>query len=293
MSFSDKETSRYSAKPVELYLFVYGDADTTVIAYTTAEQAITFGTNPVSGVPLVYQPVPLSRGKITMSGTLDKATLTVTVPQDSSISLLFRTYPPSSVTSLTVRQGHVGDGDFKVVWMGRVLSHSLKKSQAELTCQSSATSMRRVGLRRRYQYGCPLVLYGADCRANKTAATSTLTVDAASGSRVTIRGTWAGSAVADKYVQGIAEWTNGDGTTEVRTILRAENGGTTFQLSGPVRDLAPGASIKLIYGCNHRSGTPAQPDGDCGPLHANVQNFGGQEYIPFKSPFGTLSNPFY
>lgn len=77
---------------------------------------------------------------------------------------------------------------------------------------------------------------------------------------------------------------------EVRTILRIENGGTTFLLGGTTRGLSVGTPINMVLGCNHKSGTDAQPDGDCGPLHHNILNFGGQERIPFKNPIGLVNN---
>ncbi len=110
---------------------------------------------------------------------------------------------------------------------------------------------------------------------------------------MTVPAGWSGQTLADKFLQGLAEWTGPTGGREVRTVLRVENGGTTFLLSGSTRGLDVGASISMVLGCNHKSGTPAQPDGDCGPLHHNIQNFGGQEYIPLKNPIGSFVNQFY
>lgn len=291
MTFAAKEESRYSGQPINLYLFTYGDGPDHYFAYTDAEFMVTFDNGTVEAN---YLPIPIERGKISSSGSLDKTNVTVSTPHNSDIANLYLIYPPSRVTTLIMYQGHVNDPDdeFKAVWSGRVIAAARKGSKAEFTCEPISTSMRRNGCRRRYQYGCPLVLYGSDCRASKVAATTTTAVAGFTGSRITLGGAWAGLANAAKYVQGLAEWTAPDGTREVRTILRAENGGITFLLGGSTRGISIGTPVDMIYGCNHRSGTSAQPDGDCGPLHDNILNFGGQERIPFKNPIGFV-NQFY
>lgn len=294
MAFGGFEASRFSGEPVDLYFFRYGPEAKNFFAYTDAEEPVTFGEDD-DGDPIVYQPIPIDRGKITSSGTLDRANLPVRTPHNSDLANLYLIFPPSSVTTLILRQGHRLDPDqeYKVVWSGRVISCARKGSEAEFTCEPISTALRRNGLRRRYQYGCPYVLYGGDCGASKPAATTATTVSSYSGARVTLPADWPGLAQAPKYLQGLAEWIAPSGAREVRTILRVENGGRTFLLSGSTRGLGVGAPIEMVLGCNHKSGTPAQPDGDCGPLHDNVQNFGGQERIPLKNPVGSLSNSFY
>lgn len=290
MSFGNYEGSRFSGEPVNLYHFKYGENDNEFYAYTDAEQPITHpSTGPES---VIYAPIPIDRGKITSSGSLDKSNMKISTPYDCALADLYLSYPPSYVTSLIMYQGHVSDADqdFKVVWSGRVMSCARRGSQAEFTCEPISTSLRRNGLRRRYQFGCPHVLYGDDCRADKARATASVTVQSVSGSRITVASDWADIARAAKYVQGLAEWIATSGGREIRTILRAENGGRTFLLSGSPRGLVAGSALDLVLGCNHKAGIPAQPDGDCAPLHDNILNFGGQPYIPFKSPIGFVNN---
>lgn len=284
MTFAGRESSRFSGDPVNLYLFRYGDQVGEIYAYCDAEE-------PVTHDGVTYQPIPVDRTKLTSSGSLDKANVTISTPQDVALAQLYLIYPPSSVTTLIMFQGHVGD-EYQVVWSGRVMSCARKGSKAEFTCEPVSTSLRRNGLRRRYQYGCPHVLYGPECRASKSAATTTAAVTSTSGSRVTLPSGWS-TRPTDKYVGGICEWTNDAGGTEIRTILQVENGGLTFLLSGSLRGLVAGRQVAMSLGCNHKSGTNAQPDGDCGPLHANVLNFGGMERIPFKNPIAFGVNNYY
>lgn len=276
MTFAPKEISRYQGKPVSLYTFVYGDGPTSFYAYTDAEQEIVFG-----GV--TYQPIPIDRGAYSSSGTLDKAAIEIRIPQDLPLAELFRVYPPSQVVNLFIRQGHLNDPDnqFLVCWTGRVLSCSREDNQARFSCEPISTSLKRNGLRRPYQYGCPHVLYGPQCRANKSAATTTVTPTSAEGVTVTLPVGWAGAGQAQKYLGGLVQWVSTSGDTVIRTILRV-TGTNVFTVSGVIVGLAEGGLVKMILGCNHQMN-------DCLSLHNNIHNYGGQPWIPTKSPLGMRS----
>jgi len=283
MTFETREESRYLGEPVDLFYFRYGSAANAFYAYTDAEQAITF-----DGV--VYQPIPIKRGNFTASGTLDKTVLTLNCPINTDIANLFRVYPPGQVVTLIIRQGHVNDpdNDFPVIWTGRVIQCERDGSEANLSCEPVSTSMRRSGLRRNYQLSCPHVLYGPQCKASKLAATTTTQVINLTGSRVTLQDAWSGAINPSKYIGGMIEWNTGAGL-ERRTILRIIDL-KTLVLSGPTTGIVAGQNIDVILGCNHQMGVGPQPNGDCQPLHNNIQNFGGQAWIPTSNPINT--NPF-
>ena len=52
--------------------------------------------------------------------TLDKSTLKVSMDIGTDLAELFRIYPPSSVVTLTIFEGHIDDpdGEFLAVWAG-------------------------------------------------------------------------------------------------------------------------------------------------------------------------------
>ena len=283
MAFSLFESSRNRAKPTNLFLFTYGDGPNSFYAYTDAEQEIVFG-------GITYQPVPIDRGSYTSSGTLDKSAIEVRIPRNLPLAELFRVYPPSQVVSLIIRQGHVNDPDnqFLVCWTGRVLSCSREDNEAKFNCEPISTSIKRPGLRRPYQYGCPHVLYGSECRANKAAATTTITPASFSGAVLTLPVNWVTAARAQKYIGGMVQWVSGAGDTVLRNILQV-SGTNIFTLSGVIMGLAEGAPVNVILGCNHQAGVGPQPNGDCHPLHNNIHNFGGQMWIPLKAPLGMRS----
>ena len=278
MTFETLEESRYLGQPVDLYYFRYGTTASAYYAYTDAEEPVTF-----DGV--IYEPKPIQRGAINSSGTLDKSALTVDLPTSCDVAELFRIYPPGRSVALIIRQGHLGDADndFKVIWSGRILSSSREDSVDSLTCEPLSTAFRRSGLRRCYQYSCPHALYGAQCKASRLAGTSAATVYATTGASVTLDSGWNGSHAVEKYIGGMVEWETAAGK-EVRTILRLTGGGNVLNLSGSTRGLTGGTEISVILGCEHNMT-------DCETLHNNIQNYGGQPWIPLSSPIKI--NPYW
>jgi Phage conserved hypothetical protein BR0599 len=278
MSFETYEESRYHGEPVDLYQFIYGSGENDYLAYCDAEEAIT-----VAGV--VYEPIPIMRTPITSSGTLDKATITVTADNDTELAALFRVYPPTQTVTMFIRQGHVGDSEFFIVWTGRILGAAFEDSEVKLTCEPVSTSMKRTGLRRNYQYGCPHALYMGNekggCRANKVAATRSVTVAAVSTAKITLPDNWFGVFNPAKFRNGLVEWRSNGGAKETRTILRVA--GNVLSIGGTTRDLDAGDTVKVILGCDHTMV-------DCKELHNNLLDFGGQPWIPKKSPFGSVNN---
>lgn len=288
MTFSPIETSRRKGEPVTLYLFIYGgdegDSPTPLYyGYTDAEQAITYD-------GFTYSPVPVARDAIASTGNLDKVALTVRFPRDIEFAEDFRVYPPTQITTLIIRQGHLSDADsppeFLVCWTGRVLSLGREADQCVVTGEPIASSLRRPGLRRHYQIGCPHALYSQGtgmCNASKAAGTVVGTVASISGTTVTLNAGWNGILDPSKFVTGQIEWTNTSGQMEIRRILWIS--GNTLALGGVLRDLVATMAINVILGCNHQTN-------DCQFVHNNILNFGGFPWIPSKNPIG-FRNQFY
>jgi hypothetical protein len=281
MSFDAFESSRELGDPIQLFFFKYGPNLGDYFAYTdsTVQQA-------VGGV--TYEPRPVKRDTISQDGTLDKSSIKINIDVGSEVAELFRVYPPAYVVSLIIKQGHIGDPDseFLVIWAGRVVAAERQGGEAQLSAEPVSTSLRRPGLRRHYQYGCPHQLYGPQCRADKASKTVTATVSAVNGASVTLVAGWNGAFAAAKFLGGLFEWVNDDGQTDRRTILRIA--GNVLSLSGVVQGLDPGDDVDAIVGCNHKA--YAAEDGDCQPLHDNILNFGGMRWIPVKNPIGNYNN---
>ncbi len=288
MTFASKETSRYRGEPVSLYLFTYG-AGTSRFAYTDGEQTVTYDDGVTGDVE--YVPATITRDNVVASGSLDKSSLSIRMSRDSDIASEFRVYPPTQVMTLVIRQGHLSDadGEFLVVWSGRVLSVGREGEECVITGEPISSSLRRPGLRQHYQIGCPRVLYGTACGASEAAATVSATIASISGLSITLTAGWEGAFAPAKFLEGMVKWANSRGEIETRKILRVT--GNVLLLGGYLRDLAATDTVSVVLGCNHQHTAPGL-GGDCGDLHNNDQNFGGCKWIPVKNPIG-FRNQYY
>lgn len=301
MAFNDYETSQARGKPVMLYLFLYGvqsDGITPIyLAHTDGETEVTH-TDPTYGA-ITYTPLPIKQSDIETNGKMEKNEVRIDVPIFSALSDLFRVFPPGQVVTVKVRQGHIANADdpvgwatgenFPVVWLGRVLEAARQGRVTTLTCESAAASMKRTGLRRHYQWACPLVLYGTRCQASKVAAQTTGTVLSVAGNTITLAGTWQKQVPVDpdadpivyedigasNYTGGLVEWQGSMGV-ERHSILRV-SGTHTLVLTGPVRDLAATDEVTIALGCPHTLT-------GCETIHENAVNYGGHPFIPTFNP---------
>lgn len=288
--FEPIETSRQQGAPVTLYLFVYGampgDSPPGIqyFAYTDSEQEITYDS-------IIYSPVPIFREAISSSGSLDKSALSIRMSRDVELIELFQVYPPIQPVTLVIRQGHLSDIDseFLAVWSGRVLAVGREGEECVISCEPISSSLRRPGLRRHYQIGCPHVLYGPQCRADESLATVSGTVTFIDGLSVTLAPLWEGAFDRAKFLDGMVKWTNDNGGLEIRRILRVT--GDVLLLGGFLRDMIIGDVINVVLGCNHQHTSPGD-GGDCGDLHNNDQNYGGCRWIPVVNPVG-FRNQYY
>lgn len=291
MTYALRETSRTKGLPAALFLFRYGAGVDDFYAYTNAEREHTHNL-------IDYQPVPISYGAVESSGSLDKKTLEVRTALTNEVAELFRVSPPTYSVVLTIRRGHLNDPDneFLVEWTGRVLSCSREGSEAVFACEPISTSLRRTGLRRHWQFSCPHALYGPQCNANKAAATTTQTLVAVESAAIVLNDGWETAERAPKAHGGLVEWEGPNGTI-VRVIIAVDPDQVTLRLNGPTTGLQAGDSVDVSLGCNHRFEfdltTEQFVDTDCITIHNNIQNFGGQPWIPDDNPIGTNTNKYY
>ncbi len=287
MTFEPIEKSRIEGEPVTLYEFIYdgvisdAPASLSTFSFTDAEIGIIHDV-------IVYEAVPISASAINSSGSLDKQVLTVRMPRDVALFDLAVVWPPAQVVTLVIRQGHLSDTqsggpDFKVVWSGRVLSIAREGDECVVTAEPISSSMRRPGLRRHWQLGCPHALYIGLCGASEAAGTVTTAVTAINGTTISVTPGWEGSFARVKFVEGMAKWTDSVGAKQARKILAVS--GNDITLGGFLRDLAVTDSVDVILGCNHLLD-------DCEFLHFVIEDFGGGPFIPEENPTEQI-NRFY
>lgn len=282
MSFARIEDSVEHGSPIILYEFRVGPRDADVLRYTDADEDVFHEEQR-------WVKETISMSEIQQDGSLNKAHVTVTVPQTNEIVKLYTYYPPSYVVTIRVLQGNFSDPDreFKQIFSGRVLSSLMQGVQGQLTCEPASTSLKRVGLRRNYQRQCPLVLYGTGVgQCNAVRKPVSCSVESASGNIFRVIPSSPLSPGPEAFAGGVAEWINSEhGRTEIRAILGVSMEGSVavVRTAGPIH--GPGATVTIVKGCAHTEEA-------CAQWHNNIVNYGGQVWIPIKSPFGNITEFF-
>lgn len=287
MTFNALETSRQKGSPSNLLLFKYGTQEGAYYAYTLGDRRITHNS-------IVYEPSPIDLPETSANGTLDRAVVEIGIPLNSGLGQLLRNQSQSSVVSLIVRQGHIGDPDneWPVVFVARVLGGSIETPMMRLYCEPVSTSLRRQMLKRHFMRQCPFELYGPLCKANKAAATASYVPETVQDFGVTMPIGWVLPAIALRYLGGIAKW-SGVGGDQVRTIVRVTSD-RVLTFSGRTKDLTGGELIELSYGCSHVLALAGSVlSGDCKDVHNNILNYGGQFLMPLENPISVTKNIFY
>lgn len=261
-TYAELENSVCSGSPVELYRFAHG---TNVWTYNTGEVDITHEGE-------IYTPLALGRdGEMVNSGEPNKTNITVPVPIGFEVSKLYLSGSPEQVVLLTVFRHHYGANGPVVYWKGRVASVSWDEGKASLFCESIFTSLKRTGLRARYQRGCRHALYGPGCRVDKAAHALPGLVAAIDASNTVITIAAAGSLPDDHFTAGMVQFIGG-----LRFILKHD--GTNITISSPIPGIAGGEEAILYPGCNHTRIA-------CSEKFDNILNYGGFPWIPTKNPF--------
>lgn len=268
-TFNEAETSQQAGRPYETFLFEYGPDYAQHYAYTNAAEPKIFNNH-------TYLPVPIKREAYKTTGKVEKNNLNLRLPVDLDISRLYLDYPPPQEVNLTIRQHHYGveNEAGMVVWSGRVTSVSKEKSEGVLTCTNGLISFQRQGVRRNWQRGCPLLLYGVGCRADRDRATIEVEIMDIIDGRLILASDWNKQFPKNKFGGGLIRWRSEYGI-EWRTIRSVDE--TTVVFVGPLRGIEVGMKVDFILGCQHNRD-------DCMNLHDNIKNYGGQPWIPFENP---------
>ncbi|MGI9277955.1 MAG: phage BR0599 family protein [Endozoicomonas sp.] len=256
------DASTDNAAPVELYEFTQGLKSW---YFTDSETEVVFQSKP-------YIPVPLSRSEVVQDEDLFRAELKVSFPRDNEFAQQFIGFAPDLPTTLSVYRGGYPNGPFDFYWKGRVVSGRADGSEVTLECESVFTSMRRPGLRARYERVCRHVLYGEGCRVNQQKYKVTDIVQSMQrGVELTMTGVTAGLPEGH-FTGGIAQTEDGS----MRFITGHK--GTGIVLVRPFHSLSAGDKLLVFPGCDHSLQT-------CRNKFNNLDNFGGFPYIPTKNPF--------
>lgn len=282
MAVSTRDVSNYDGVPVMLYEFsrrsvptLTGVEVTSFWRYTSADRDFTLGAN-------TYAAMAISDDGVRQSGDSSSDQLTITMPYNADIPLMFVGSPPSDPIYAVIRHANEGETDSFLVWAG-VVGVVARTSDtggsgdtvASVVCNTITASMDRTGLRLSWSRNCPHDLYGFECKVDPTLHYTSGAVTALSGNLVTVE-EFAGIAAPATLVGGFLEWIDAMGHAERLGIM--DHGGDTIRVLGTADRLTIGTVVYGFLGCDRHRAT-------CNDTFDNLPNHGGHAYMPDKNPF--------
>lgn len=264
MTYEASEYSSQDGQPVVLYRFAN---ERGTFHYTSR-------TEPVDYDSSTFEPQAITHGEVSSSGDMTKDQLSIELPRDNVVAQLLMLGEVDTPTTLTVFRGH-GE-HFVVYWRGRVASSNASGAVVSVECESVFTSMRRPGLRARYQRACRHNLYSPGCGVDREAVKVEGEATVVQGNAVVVPA--AADFAAGYFVGGYIKI--GDAT---RFIV--DHAGAAITLMRPLAALTAAelpVAITLYPGCDKSRET-------CNTKFSNLENFGGFPWIPLKNPFGGSS----
>ena len=267
MSYSSYETSLDSGTPIELYEIVQGSVKWNFIS--GASELIRLGQ--------LYVPSSITRDNVKQTTDTFKDSMRITFPRDNLFASQYIAFAPEDVTTVTIYRGHYGDpaSEFIVYWKGRVVGAKTSGNQIDIQCESVFTSIKRPGLRARFEYTCRRTLYLKGCDVNRESYKLVGTISSISNGLI-LSVTGASSKPDGYYTGGMIISPDG-----VPRFVVAHTG-DSVTLSRTVPNLAIGQSISVYPGCDHLKET-------CFNKFNNLNNFGGFPWIPSRNPYNGSS----
>jgi uncharacterized phage protein (TIGR02218 family) len=264
VTYEVKELSAQDGQPVTLYKFAN---ERGTFTYTSRASSVTYESTE-------YVPQAITHGDVSSSGDMTKDALSLRMPRGNEVAQSLLVGEVDTPTTLTIFRGH--EGDFVVYWRGRVASSSASGAGITLSCESVFTSMRRPGLRARYQRNCRHSLYGTGCGVSREAMKVVGSATAVDGTALVVS---EAGGFADGYFIG------GYVRVGLATRFIVAHAGTALTLMRPMESLNSAdlpAEVELFPGCDKSRET-------CAAKFGNLPNYGGFPWIPLKNPFGFTS----
>lgn len=260
------------ATQVELYRFTeQGSSD--VWTVTSGDAKLTYNSED-------YLPISISRSGTEIKNDLAKADLTITLPLDNAMALRWMKDNGELLVGMTIFTRNKA-GVVNVTWKGRLASVIPGMQDLQLKFESIFTSLRRPGLRARYQRSCRHTLYGRGCLIDPDDYAVTSAVTASTGGRV-LTCTAAALQSSGYYTGGMVRSPDGVLSYIVDHVGSAI---TVQRMSYSMQQAIDGGfpfDVILYPGCDHSRAT-------CIAKFNNKLNYGGYDFIPVKNPVGGSS----
>ncbi len=252
--------------------------ESNVWTYTSGDETLTYNGE-------VYTPSAMGRTEAETKNELSRANIEVRMSLNHEMGKRWLHDHVETMVGLTVYERDE-DNEVSVVWKGRLAGVKPSMSEIILNFESIFTSLRRPGLRARYQRSCRHMLYGRTCGVNKESWAVAGVPTAVAGTVVTVPE--AAAYHAGYFATGMLE--GPDGT--LRFII-AHNG-SQLTLLRPFESLAKalvsdgyglsygkyygGVTCRMFPGCDRSRNI-------CLNRYNNLDNYGGFDWIPLRNPF--------
>lgn len=256
----------------ELYRFHEANSDD-VWTYTSGDEAVDY-------LGDTYIPISISREGIEVKGELARANISVKLSLANSAAQGWLSNHGELLVGLTIYERSTA-GTFAVIWKGRLAGVEPGMTDISLSFESIFTSLRRSGLRARYQRLCRHALYGRGCKLDAEAFAVAATLTDISGRVVTVAE--AALQPDDYYTGGMLR----DPSGALSYIVEHAGESLTIQripasLSGAFTESEGSIAVDIYPGCDHTIET-------CWTKFDNGLNCGCFKWIPLKNPMGGSS----
>lgn len=230
-----------------------------------------------------YAPASIGRGDLEARNELSKSTLEIEIDIFDDLAQDLITKFTEKVLSLTLFIKT--DAITGVAWKGRLTDIKPTKTKLKLSFENIFTSLRRPGLRARYQKPCRHLLYGRGCNLNAEDFATAGRILSVSGQFVTIAE--AALQADGYYLGGMLRGNDGilgyiiNHSGSVLTLQRPiDSLVSDFAASGygyNYGNLYGGLEGKIYPGCDRLRQT-------CESKFKNLDNYGGFPWIPSRNP---------
>lgn len=254
--------------PVDLFNITMGE---TTWLLTSADTEQTYSGD-------TYKPVACGRGEFQQKNELTKANVEVRLPIDHELAISLLTSYNEQIVGLTIFTKR--DSGTEVSWKGRLASLKPGDANVTLMFESVFTSLRRPGLRARFQKSCRHALYGRGCTLDPEDFATVGSCTALDGTTLTV--TEAGAQGSGYYTGGMVRGPDGSLgyiIQHVGTELTMQR--VPYSIIQAAADSFP-FDVTIYPGCDHTRAT-------CGDKFSNGLNYGGFDWIPSKNPMGGSS----
>ena len=283
MTYASIEASVAEGRPYFLYQFVEGDQVWRFTSRSTPWTSARSGGDTIS-----WEPAAVVHGDVVQTSEIERGRLELTWPLSHPFARRFLAPLGNAPVTLTIFRGHEQVlGETVAHWKGRVVGAEVEGQRILLQAESIFSTLRRAGVRAKYQKLCRHALYGRGCGLDIAQFWVTGTVTAVSGTGLSVTIPEAAAEPDGWYRGGVLRF-------GVQLGFITGHAGTVLTLSRPMPELATAFAtpeidpdtgeplpvlLDIAPGCDLRAAT-------CAAKFGNLLNFGGFPEIPGRNPLG-------